>query len=244
MTIQRIAILTLALALITTAGCDKQDEPQTKAVTGATTAYTNPDMPRETDTYEVLGYLKGIKGYVVKYNDDLYRGGEILARAGIEKLQSYGVKTIITITPSEVEQRLAKDLGINLIEMPFENGAIPAETFTRYIETITSDKGPYYIHCHGGNHRAGALCAAYRVHKQDWSWQKAAIEFGQLGGSLQKDHAMIQSIKQTPALAEDKPSQPQEPVDRQEKESLGDDKVSNGLRVEDPGKQHSAVCAP
>ena len=64
-----------------------------------------------------------------------------------------------------------------------------------YLDTIRSDSGPFYVHCHGGTHRGGILGMAYRMYVQNWTYEKALIEFGLLGGSLMKDYKMIQAVR-------------------------------------------------
>jgi protein tyrosine/serine phosphatase len=170
------------------------------AVSGATVYEHDPSakMPPPSDTYEVLGQLEGLKSYAVKYDDYFYRGGEFFSEDGPETLRKLGIRTIISITPNDMEREAAREYGFNLVEMDFskKKGLTEAD-LEKLLETFENDKGPVYIHCHGGTHRGGILGMVYRVHRLGWKWEKALMEFGRLGGSLRDDHIMLESIRKT-----------------------------------------------
>lgn len=162
------------------------------AVSGATTKA----FPPKADTYEVVGWQEGLNGYVVKYNDRMYRGGDVLDRKGAQALKQWGVRTIVSVTPTDVERQLAREYGMTLVEVPFEKTPGPApETLARFLEATRAGPGAFYVHCHGGTHRGGILCASYRMREEGWDFNKTAVEFGRLGGDLKADHAMLEAVR-------------------------------------------------
>ncbi len=187
--------------LITTTSCRSPLGTKTDAVTGATPTYKHKKtvLPPQTGAYEVIGTADGLKNYVIKYDDNLYRGGEPFADSAVASLKKYGIRTIISITPTDHERNFCKRNGFTLVEIPFEKttGVSPSD-LKRYLDVIKTKAEPFYVHCHGGTHRGGVLGVAYRVHIQNWPYEKALVEHGRLGGDLLADHIMLESVKSFP----------------------------------------------
>lgn len=153
-------------------------------------------LPPKGDTYEVLACLKGLKSFAVRYADGVVRGGEPCSDQAARTLRGLGIRTIVTITPTDRERALARECGFTLVEMPFDKATgLSQADLRRFLALLTGEKMPVYIHCHGGTHRGGVLCVAYRIHKCGWDWDKALAEHARLGGSLKDDHAMLLSVK-------------------------------------------------
>ncbi|MCP4134232.1 MAG: hypothetical protein GY754_24880 [bacterium] len=196
--IQRISIFFFALVLSSLfSGVYSFANNHSKKVDSISqaTPRAQDDLPPKSDTYQVLGKVKGLKKFVVKYNNRLFRGGDILSEAGIKALKKRGIKTIISITPTKLERKLAKKHGIELVEITFDKNGIPAAKMKKAIKIFKNGNAPFYVHCHGGTHRAGALCAGYRVYIDGWSFEKALVEYGMLGGNLMHDYNLYGSIK-------------------------------------------------
>ncbi len=149
-------------------------------------------LPPHDDFYKVFGYATGFKGYIVKYSDNLYRGGNILSDSGAALLGKYDIKTIISVTPSEEQIELANKYNIQYVEFPFDYSEISESKLAHFIDLIKKSKRPLYINCHGGNQRAGCLCAIYRMCIEEWSFERALIEYGKLGGKLKEDFVMLE----------------------------------------------------
>lgn len=159
-------------------------------------ADANVTLPPKGQAYKVVGRRAGLRGFIVRYDKKLYRGGQIVSEEGIETLKQRGIKTIISVTPDEHERKYAHAAGLRLVEVHFdEQQSIPKKTLQKFLDAIEADDGPFYLHAMGGSHRAGALAAAYRVHAGGWEFDKAIIEFGRLGGSLKDDHKLLASVR-------------------------------------------------
>lgn len=153
-------------------------------------------LPPKSDTYQVVGWVRGLKGYVVRYDERLYRGGQITRRAGIAALKEWGIRTIISITPSEAERALAREGGLRLVEVPFDRKkGVSRAGLAGFLAAIREGPGPFYLHCKSGCQRAGVLAVAYRVHVQGWDFDKAAAEYGRLGGDLMRDDHLLASVR-------------------------------------------------
>jgi protein tyrosine phosphatase (PTP) superfamily phosphohydrolase (DUF442 family) len=189
-----IILLITAVAFSCSGKAAKQTNADTvTAATGHSPA-SYKHLPSSSKWYKVIGHVKGLAGYVVKYSDDFYRGGDIKSEEGMKALVSHGIKTVVAVTPTALERNLCTKYNVSLVELPYStNGLSPAQVET-YIQTFEVRPGPYYIHCHGGSHRAGVLGAGYRHHILKWSQEKALVEFGRLGGDLKIDDKKLRAI--------------------------------------------------
>ena len=154
-------------------------------------------LPPPSDKYVVHGYKPGIQGFVVQYDDNMYRGGKPTSPEGVKALKDMGIKTIVSVTPTDMEREEAKKHGIKLVEVPLdkESGLSPEE-LKSYLEAFSAKEHmPVYVHCNSGMHRGGTLGVAYRVHQSDWEWDEAVEEFDDLGGNQDDDTIMLESIK-------------------------------------------------
>lgn len=153
-------------------------------------------LPPQVGEYAVIGWQPGLAGYVVKYDERMYRGGNPVSEDGMKVLETLGVKTIIAIAPGDEARKYARSHGMEYVELSFEKGGvIPPEVREAFLKAVRANGEPFYVHGHGGRHRAGVLCALYRLEEQGWDFDAAAIEFGRLGGSLKDDFLMLESIR-------------------------------------------------
>lgn len=152
------------------------------------------DLPSIDGNYQIMGFSEGLKGYVVKYNDTLFRGGDILSEKGFSLLEKFKIKSIISVTPNEFIRENCEKLNISLFEFPYEYGNLAFSSLKQFLNIIDNVEYPVYIHCHGGNRRAGTLCTIFRIYKEGWSLNNALFEYGKLGGPLNKDYDFIKNI--------------------------------------------------
>jgi hypothetical protein len=190
-----------ATGLLITASCLSKTPKEGKAdaVSGATPSYSGGErgaLPPKGNDYEVLGVRDGIKSWAIKYDDKVIRGGEFYSDSAVKSLNEWGIRTVISVAPGDKERALCKANGYSLVEIPFnkEKGPSPAD-LQRFLQTLNTMPGKFYVHCVGGTHRAGVLGVAYRVHVLKWPYEKALIEFGRLGGDLKADHVLLEAVK-------------------------------------------------
>jgi len=195
---QAYMLLLAAISLLASSYCSSSRQgqpPRVDTVTGASIKASGT-LPSAGDTYRVIGWVDGLKSFVIEYDKSFFRGGDILSERGSETLKRFGIRTIVSISPTDLERAMAIKYGMHLVEMPFKNeDPLPRAVMKKYLTVLRSGKGPYYVHCHGGTHRAGALGVAYRVHIQGWPFRKAYDEFIALGGDRVKDKNLIESLK-------------------------------------------------
>ena len=174
-------------------------DPQLDGRSGATSLSGSKkvELPPEGEAYQVLGERSGVRGFVIQYDDQVFRGGEPYKKSAAKTLHSLGVQTIISIVPTDVERAFCKKQGFELVEIPFDKTTgVSSNDVARLQETIQTGIGPFYIHCKGGSHRGGTLSAAYRLSVLGWPFEKVIAEFDQLGGDLVADQNLIESLRQ------------------------------------------------
>ena len=192
-----LAAMTLAalVSLAATAvGCHAPSQsPLLQELTGG---YIPAPLPEAGDSYKVIGYKPGIRFYVVQYNDKLYRGGDILTYQGMDALKALGVKTIVAVTPRAEEREWAKEYGMKYVEIPFGWYDMKKEDLDKFLATVDAGPRPVYVHCLGGDLRAGILAAHYRVHRESWSVEKALDEYYRLDASYLDSVDLVKKLRE------------------------------------------------
>lgn len=144
-------------------------------------------------TYQIV-LIPEIDGYVIQYSDRLYRGRGLSAYAA-RQLKHYGLKTIITTSPSPELQNAASTADLTLLSFPFDSNIFPPEKLNQFLTLIRTHPGPYYLHSSETNHHAGILAAAFRRCIEKWPYEKTIIEYARLGGSLKDDDIMLRTLE-------------------------------------------------
>lgn len=186
----RIVLLVLILFCVS---CKKEESKKEKVDAVSAASVDNQEwLPEAGDTYEVLGYNEGLKGVLIKYSDEMYRGGDLLSADGAKLIKSRGIRTIFSVTPSEAIRSYCAAYGMELKEIVFDYQKLGDDQVVDFINALDSVDYPIYIHCHSGKQRGGNLCAIYREYKEGWSFEKALEEYGKLGGKIDPDKEMLQ----------------------------------------------------
>ncbi len=150
-------------------------------------------LPKASPDYHV-NEIKGLQNFVVTYSNSFTRGGLIESIEGVEALKEWGIDTLVSMVPSDLERAMTKQFGIKLVELNYDKKTLTTEVLTQFVTAVKSAKKSY-VHCHGGVHRAGALSIVYRVLFESWDYDRALNEFVALGGHLRRDADMLVVIK-------------------------------------------------
>ena len=160
-------------------------------------------MPPKADDwnhqhYEVLGKKDGLKNWLVRYDDHLYRGGELESADGARSLADLGIKTVFAITSVDKERQWLESEGIEVVDLSFfdKNAKLGKRRIRRIAEQISAHPTPAYVHCVGGTQRGGVVGVIYRL-SQGWEPDQSLLEFAYLGGSLKANSKTLKSVLQT-----------------------------------------------
>jgi hypothetical protein len=183
--------------LIAVLNCAKEQADIDAASSASETYVVDPYMilPPRSESYKVIGVVDGLKEFVVQYDKNLFRGGEPYSNNAVTELKKMGVTSIICITPSEVGRFRSNLYGFNLVEIPFASTTGPSPiVLNKFFQAVANQDEIFYLHAHGGAHRAGIIAMAYRIYRQHWETQDAIAEFELLGGSVLESGVMIQNV--------------------------------------------------
>ena len=147
--------------------------------------------------YEVIGKKDGLKNWLIRYDDHLYRGGELESADGARSLADLGIKTVFAITPPDKERQWLESTGIKVVDLSFDKNASLSKQHIKHIaEQVSASPAPAYIHCVGGTQRGGVVGVIYRL-SQGWEPDQSLLEFAYLGGSLKANSETLKSVLQT-----------------------------------------------
>lgn len=146
--------------------------------------------------YEVIGEKEGLKNWLIRYDDHLFRGGELESADGAQSLADLGIKTVFAITSPDQERRWLEGVGIEVVDLSFDKNASLSEQHIEHIaDQVSSSPAPAYVHCVGGTQRGGVVGVIYRL-TQGWKPDQALLEFAYLGGSLKDNNETLKSVLQ------------------------------------------------
>lgn len=118
-------------------------------------------------------------------DERLYRGAQPLELDVYTQLEKLGINTVINLrdNPDPREKEFAFSAGMVFINIPIVGGNPPtheqAEMFMDIINNPLS--GKVFVHCKGGRHRTGAMCAVYRFEKYHWVFDEVYAEMKEYG---------------------------------------------------------------
>lgn len=109
----------------------------------------------------------------------VYRSGQMPADKLKEKVDSYGIKTIIDLRKSEdqalieAEHQAMSAINVNHINLP-SNQVPQDEIVMDFLEIMKNPANlPVLIHCHHGEGRAVLFSAIYRIEFEGWDNESA-----------------------------------------------------------------------
>jgi len=117
---------------------------------------------------------------------ELWRGGQPSER-GFKELKKQGIRTVVCLReePSLIlqEQELLYKLNIDFVSIPLRPFSIPEDSAVeRFLDlSKATQHHPIFVHCLHGMDRTGLMCALYRMHVHDWSYENAYDEMIERG---------------------------------------------------------------
>jgi protein tyrosine phosphatase (PTP) superfamily phosphohydrolase (DUF442 family) len=174
-TLGLLAFAGLLIASGTLGGCHTASQcPILQGMAG----WTIPSpLPMPSENYTVIGYRDGIRFYVMKYDDTLYRSGDIMTAQGADNLKQLGIKTIITTSQDADQKSWAEAQGMKYVEIPFGWNDMTEADLHSFLAAYDANPKPVCVISRTGTIRAGIFGAWYRVRRQGWPVDKAIYEY-------------------------------------------------------------------
>jgi protein tyrosine phosphatase (PTP) superfamily phosphohydrolase (DUF442 family) len=133
--------------------------------------------------------VDGVKNFG-RVTPTYFRGGAVTPE-GVANLHRMGVRTIVDLRdkPSPGEPEACERLGIAYHKFSTDGHAAPDRaTLDKILSIIKNAEDPVYVHCSAGKHRAGTVCALYRIEVQGWSREQAWAEQQAYGFGVPEEH--------------------------------------------------------
>ncbi len=127
----------------------------------------------------------------------LYRSGQLTGEALRSEILRRGIRTVVNLAPGESgEAELCRQLGVAYLELPVGDAwtlcgvpapgqaqapAAPYDLSALWRLLDAPDAQPVLVHCTGGVHRTGVVCAMYRIGYEGWLPEDAVREMDRYG---------------------------------------------------------------
>ncbi len=124
--------------------------------------------------------LEGVPNFF-RVNDGIYRSAQPTAE-GMENLEKYGFKTIVSLRTLHSDRHLLGNLKLDYQRIAMQAWNPETEEFAEVLDILLDkERHPVLIHCQHGADRTGAACAIYRMVTQDWTKENAIREMKEGG---------------------------------------------------------------
>lgn len=102
---------------------------------------------------------------VVAYGPGIYAGSAPEGAAGFASLNGLGVKTVLSVDGATPDLAGARAAGLRYIHLPIGYSGMDRERTLQISKAIkdAAARGPVYVHCHHGKHRAAGAAGAAMV---------------------------------------------------------------------------------
>ena len=124
--------------------------------------------------------LEGVPKFA-EVSPTLYRGGQP-SREGFSNLARFGIRIIVDNGRSEKNKKLAEQLGMRYVSIPWICVFPKDALFARFLELVEENPGKkIFVHCRFGDARTGMMIAAWRMKVQGWTAEEARREMRAYG---------------------------------------------------------------
>jgi tyrosine-protein phosphatase SIW14 len=111
----------------------------------------------------------------------LYRGGQP-SRTGFSNLARFGIGIIVDNGRSERNKKLAEQLGMRYVSIPWICVFPKDALFARFLKLVQDNPHTkIFVHCRFGDARTGMMIAAWRMKVQGWTAEEARSEMRAFG---------------------------------------------------------------
>jgi protein tyrosine phosphatase (PTP) superfamily phosphohydrolase (DUF442 family) len=137
---------------------------------------------------------------LIQVNDRLYSGGQPSGREAFRELQEIGIRTIISVDGAKPDLQSAESYGLRYVHLPHGYDSVPTQRANELAKAVDSLDGPFYIHCHHGQHRSPVAAAI--IGKLLGTMTTAQAEdLLRLAGTDTRYRGLIQSINKAEKLS-------------------------------------------
>lgn len=160
----------------------------------------------------IIGAILLIAGatYAVKYDflqlkwgavaeGELYRSRELSEEQLREKVEQYGIKTIVNLHQEPgADLTIVEEKGLTYVPLPTDQ-VPPDAVVDSFLSVMDNPENhPVLVHCYHGIGRTGLMSAVYRIEYDDWTVDDAIDEASwfALGGSFRQGSPKEEYLRQ------------------------------------------------
>lgn len=111
----------------------------------------------------------------------IYSGSQPEGDAAFAALAKLGVKTIISVDGSKPDVAAAHKYGLRYLHLPYGYDGVPTTRVKELVKAVTSETGPFFVHCHHGKHRGPAAVAVMCLAAEGWTPDRAVTWLREAG---------------------------------------------------------------
>jgi protein tyrosine phosphatase (PTP) superfamily phosphohydrolase (DUF442 family)/cytochrome c556 len=121
-------------------------------------AYGQENDPEKTSS-QIRKLDSKLLPNLIQVNDKVYSGGQPSGREAFGELKELGIRTIISVDGAKPDVQSAESLGLRYVHLPHGYDSVPQQRAKELAKAVDSLEGPFYIHCHHGQHRSPVAAA-------------------------------------------------------------------------------------
>jgi len=137
---------------------------------------------------------------VVAYGPSCWSGSLPEGDAGFASLQSWGVRTVISVDGAVPDVARAARFGLRYVHLPIGYDGFDDARKLELVRAVRDLPGPIYIHCHHGKHRSAGAAAAVAA-SLGWMSPQAAMARMKVSGTSESYPGLYRCASTAQVLA-------------------------------------------
>ena len=118
---------------------------------------------------------------VFRLTPQILSGSQPEGEAAFAWLAAQGVRTIVSVDGARPDVEAARRHGLRYVHLPFGYDGVPTNRVAELAKLARTLPGPFYVHCHHGQHRGPAAAAVLCEASAGWSPAQAEAFLKQAG---------------------------------------------------------------
>lgn len=168
-------------------------------VLGLTDGRAGPDPAPASGAPAQPFHIEGLTN-VFRVGTNLFSGSSPRSGASFAHLAGLGIKTIISVDGRRPDLATARRHGLRYVHVPHGYGQIETERQCQLLKAVRTLPGPFYVHCHHGQHRGPAAVAVIGLGSGIWNSAQAEA-WMKLAGTATNYVGLFESVRQFQPLA-------------------------------------------
>lgn len=132
--------------------------------------------------------------------ESVYSGGQPEGESAFAELSKLGIRTLISVDGAKPEVELAKKYGLRYVHLPHGYDGISQQRGKELAKALQFLQGPFYIHCHHGQHRSPAAAAVACVNL-GWLDSSEALMLLTIAGTDTRYKGLFRSVQNAHPIA-------------------------------------------